>query len=216
MSSEASKVSFEELIRLNFSSVATYDPVSNTDTHLSNFVGLRMLVLNFLILYMLSLLSCLSMLLVKPIGLGGLNIDDSVLSDNCSWRKAMHWGSHMDWSSIIICRRVCSDWRRVSSVLLSVPWRGSVSWRGSVFFLIEISSKPTDASVCISSERAPVSISARLSFSLLSVLRSECTVSSSSRGPHWIGLLAIPLRIFTFLLGWCFIYSILVLVDIWI
>ena len=210
MSSEASEVSFEELMRLNFSSVATNDPVSNSHTHLSYFVGLRMLVLNFLILYMLSLLSCLSMLLVKTIGLGGLNIDKSILSNNCSWRKAMHLGSHMDWSSIIICRRICSDWRRVSSVLLSVPWRGSV------FFLIEFSSEPTDASVCISSERVSISVSTRLSFSLLSVLRSECTVSSSSRGPHWIGLLAIPLRIFTFLLGWCFIYSILVLVDIWI
>ena len=99
-SSDAAEVSIKVFMRLDFGSVTSNDSVSDANTLLSEFIRLGVFILNFLVLDVLSLLSIFSMLLVKAIGLSGLNINNFILSHESSWWKTVNWSSlvrNSDW-----------------------------------------------------------------------------------------------------------------------
>ena len=72
-----------------------------------------MLILDLLVLNVLSLLSGLSVLLVKAVRLSCLNIDHSVLGHDGSWREALDWRTHIGRSSLIVSGLSSSNWRRL-------------------------------------------------------------------------------------------------------
>ena len=96
-------------MRLDFGSVPCDNSISNSNAHLSDFVGLGVLILNFLVLNVLSLLSSFSVLFVKTIRLSCLDINHSILSHNSPRWKAVRW-RHVDRRPFVIGGLSGSNW----------------------------------------------------------------------------------------------------------
>ena len=113
LSSESSKVSFTQFMRLNFSSVSCNYSFSDILTYLSDFILLLMFLLNFLMLHVLSLLSLFSMLLIVAEGwsISCLNWCKSSIN-NWNWMRRWHWDCIPWWW-------VWSGWWARNSIMTS-------------------------------------------------------------------------------------------------